>query len=307
MRSPIPTAGTARKQRMGRPCRPGHFCPLSLAAGRGGRQWRGAHFLARNGDDYRAVARLLRRDAGRLRGVAFCAPRPEGFDRAAVILTDKFTPRRLAREQTLWWARASASGASGAPCSPDDPKAANPITAARSAQGAARHRHRIADGPDVPALRFSVCTSPTTYTDPDFEGQCLYAYPRPRRAASTAEPGRSAAAGSRRALPDGWPARADAQSSTPSRSQFSQAAWQARAVHGPQVARHAGVRGPDGLGRLRRQCHTPPPQELAASARATCRRRRRPSCARRPTRTLGFSGRHGQEETPRDRERAPGR
>jgi hypothetical protein len=118
-------------------------------------------------------------------GVAFWARRgPEGFDRVQVILTDKFTSARLARENQTFCRRVRECHTrclSGSPCSPENPNDPSSI-----------HRcYDPAQGP-LPAIMIesqmdqmyprcgpSACTSPTTYADRDFDGkQCRpYAYP----------------------------------------------------------------------------------------------------------------------------------
>ncbi|HXI55972.1 MAG TPA: hypothetical protein VNO55_07930 [Polyangia bacterium] len=117
-------------------------------------------------------------------GIAFWARRgPEGQDRALVILTDKYTSSRLARENQKFCRRVRECHTvclNGAPCSPDDPMGANPT-------------YRCFD-PKVPLptglidslmdLMYprcgrSACTSPDTYKDPDFDGKACRPYSFP--------------------------------------------------------------------------------------------------------------------------------
>ncbi|HET6283918.1 MAG TPA: hypothetical protein VFH73_23385 [Polyangia bacterium] len=124
-------------------------------------------------------------DVSRYEGVAFWARRgPEGHDRALVILTDKFTSSRLARENQKYCRRVRechSACLSGVPCSPSDPNMSGSI-----------HRCFDAKAGDLPRVENesllelmyprcgpSACTSPSSYLDPDFDDKACrpYAFP----------------------------------------------------------------------------------------------------------------------------------
>jgi hypothetical protein len=112
-------------------------------------------------------------------GVAFWARRgPEGFDRALVILTDKFTSGRLARENQKFCRRVRECHTrclSGAPCSPDDPTASKPTYRCFDPATTSLISIAIDSQLDLmyPRCGPSACTSPQSYVDLDFDDkQC---------------------------------------------------------------------------------------------------------------------------------------
>ncbi|HVZ74998.1 MAG TPA: hypothetical protein VHJ20_21600 [Polyangia bacterium] len=118
-------------------------------------------------------------------GIAFWARRgPEGFDRALVIVTDKFTSSRLARENQKFCRRyreCHTKCLSGSPCSPDDPNSKTPIYRCFDPKQGPLPAIAIDSQMDLmyPRCGPSACTSPQTYVDLDFDGdQCRpYSFP----------------------------------------------------------------------------------------------------------------------------------
>jgi hypothetical protein len=112
-------------------------------------------------------------------GIAFWARRgPEGHDQALIILTDKFTSSRLARENQKYCRRVRQcypTCLSGSPCAPEDPTAAKPVYRCFDpAQTSNRTLPMIAVDSQrdqmYPRCGPSACTSPDSYLDPDFDG-----------------------------------------------------------------------------------------------------------------------------------------
>ncbi|HEX3697843.1 MAG TPA: hypothetical protein VH374_20890 [Polyangia bacterium] len=119
-------------------------------------------------------------------GVAFWARRgPEGSDQLQVILTDKFTSSRLARENQKYCRRireCHTKCLSGAPCSPTvDPTSPTPIYRCFDPAQGPLPLVAIDSELDLmyPRCGVSACTSPTTYIDPDFDGKDCRPYSFP--------------------------------------------------------------------------------------------------------------------------------
>jgi hypothetical protein len=161
------------------------FCPPKLAP-TATVDTAGLPTMAANGDPYLQSHDFF--DVSSYDGVAFWARRgPEGFDRALVILTDKFTSGRLARENQTFCKRVKECHTrclSGAPCSPDDPNSPNPIYRCFDpALGPLPTANEIPIETQLEAMYPrcgpSACTSPSTYVDLDFEDKACrpYTYP----------------------------------------------------------------------------------------------------------------------------------
>jgi hypothetical protein len=143
----------------------------------------GLPLKARSGDDYKQPHDFL--DVSAYEGVAFWARRgPEGQDHALVILTDKFTSGRLARENQTFCRRIRECRSrcqNQAPCSPDNPGAPNPTHRCFDPQKGALPAIAVDSLLDVlyPRCGPSACTSPATYLDPDFDGKACRPYSFP--------------------------------------------------------------------------------------------------------------------------------
>jgi hypothetical protein len=157
-------------------------------------------------------------DVSKYEGIAFWARRgPEGFDRLLVILTDKYNSGRLARENQQFCRRVRECHTrclSGSPCAPDDPNSATPIyrcfDPAKTPDGKVPPIAIDSQMDQMfPRCGPSACTSPTTYTDPDFDGkQCRpYAYPASEESGEYCwNPGDPPPPGRDERCQDGWQA-----------------------------------------------------------------------------------------------------
>ena len=158
------------------------FCPAPLPAG-AAFDGAGLPTKAASGDDYRQSHDFW--DVTGYDGVAFWARRgPEGHDQALVILTDKFTSGRLARENQKFCRRIRQcypTCLSGAPCSPDDPSSPAPTYRCFDPNAGALPPIAIESLQDLmyPRCGPSACTSPSTYVDPDFDGKACRPYTFP--------------------------------------------------------------------------------------------------------------------------------
>jgi hypothetical protein len=223
------------------------FCPATLSKG-APVDGAGLPATAKSGADYLQSHQFI--DASSYDGVAFWARRgPEGFDRALVILTDKFTSGRLARENQKFCRRVRECHTrclSGTPCSPDNPAADRPTYRCWDPKDP---RFATPAGPQLPVIPIetqmdqmfprcgpSACTSPSSYADPDFDGkQCRpYSYPAAEESGEYCfDPGDPPPPGRDERCQDGW------QSSVPLTldwkffaipfSQFAQAGFGKRA------------------------------------------------------------------------------
>jgi hypothetical protein len=143
----------------------------------------GLPLKAANGDDYRQSHGFV--DVSSYDGVAFWARRgPEGADQVKVILTDKFTSGRLARENQTFCRRVRechTTCLNQAPCSLDDSIATAPVWRCFDPKAGPLPVVAIDSLRDLlyPRCGASACTSPGTYSDPDFDTkQCLpYTFP----------------------------------------------------------------------------------------------------------------------------------
>jgi len=156
-------------------CAPGvDFCPPPVAAD-AVVDTAGLPLKAASGQDYQQSHDFF--DASAYDGIAFWARRgPEGFDRALVILTDKFTSDRLARENQRYCRRVRECYTrclSGVPCSPDDPSSPNPVYRCFDPKVGLPTSIAIESQLELmyPRCGKSACTSPDTYLDPDFDSK----------------------------------------------------------------------------------------------------------------------------------------
>ena len=162
-------------------CKPGvDFCPPPVAAAGAVFDTAGLPLEAASKQPYQQSHDFF--DASAYDGIAFWARRgPEGFDRSLVILTDKFTSSRLARENQKYCRRVRECHtrcASGVPCSLDansqvyrcfDPSVGLPTNIAIESQLELMY----------PRCGASACTSPSTYLDPDFDPKACRPYTFP--------------------------------------------------------------------------------------------------------------------------------
>jgi hypothetical protein len=163
---------------------PVDFCPPPLAPN-AKVDTAGIPTTDKKGNDYQQSHDFFDVTVGKYDGIAFWARRgPEGFDRLQVILTDKFTSARLARGNESFCRRVRECHTrclSGTPCSPDNPASPTPIYRCFDPKQGPLPAIAIESQMDqmYPRCGASACTSPSTYSDPDFEGeQCRpYAYP----------------------------------------------------------------------------------------------------------------------------------
>src|SRR5262249_30700159 len=101
---------------------------------------------------------------------------PEGQDRVLVILTDKFTSSRLARENQTFCRRVRechTTCLNDMPCSPDSPGSPNAVNRCFDPSKGPLPTVPVAIDSLIdlmyPRCGASACTSPTTYLDPDFD------------------------------------------------------------------------------------------------------------------------------------------
>src|SRR5262249_51256725 len=126
-------------------------------------------------------------DVSGYEGVAFWARRgPEGQDRVLVILTEKFTSDRLARENETFCRRVRECHTkclNDTPCSPDSPGSPNAVYRCFDPAKGPFPTVPLAIDSLIdlmyPRCGPSACTFPATYPDADFEGkQCRpYTFP----------------------------------------------------------------------------------------------------------------------------------
>jgi hypothetical protein len=170
----------------------------------------------RPGVDYQQSHEFF--DVSSYDGIAFWARRgPEGFDRALVILTDKFTSGRLARENQKFCRRVRECHTkclSGAPCSPDDPTAPTPTYRCFDPATTSFASIGIDSQLDLmyPRCGPSACSSPQSYVDPDFQDkQCRpYTYGADGESGEFCwDPGDPPPAGRDDRCQDGWQTSVD--------------------------------------------------------------------------------------------------
>jgi hypothetical protein len=125
-------------------------------------------------------------DVSKYDGIAFWARRgPEGHDQSLVILTDKFTSGRLARQNQKYCRRyrqCYPTCLSGTPCTPvlDDPGAKTPTNRCFDPATGAFPTILIDSERDLMYPRCGpICTSSSTYLDPDFDGKACRPYSFP--------------------------------------------------------------------------------------------------------------------------------
>jgi hypothetical protein len=163
-------------------CAPGvDFCPPPVPAG-AKVDTAGLPLTAASGDQYLQSHDFF--DVSAYDGIAFWARRgPEGFDRALVILTDKFTSSRLARENQQYCRRVRecyTACASGVPCSLD-PTSPTPVYRCFDPSVGLPNNISIESEFELmyPRCGKSACTSPDTYLDPDFDSKACRPYTFP--------------------------------------------------------------------------------------------------------------------------------
>jgi hypothetical protein len=159
------------------------FCPPPVAEG-APVDTAGLPMTAANGDPYQQSHDFF--DVSSYDGIAFWARRgPEGNDEALVIVTDKFTSARLARENQKYCRRVRECHTvclSGTPCSPDLPGSANPTYRCFDPKaGPLPTNIAIESQFDLmyPRCGASACTSPSSYPDPDFDTKACRPYTFP--------------------------------------------------------------------------------------------------------------------------------
>jgi hypothetical protein len=158
------------------------ICPPPVAAG-ATVDTAGLPLKARNGDDYKQSHDFL--DVSAYEGVAFWARRgPEGQDHTLVILTDKFTSSRLARENETYCRlvrECHTKCLNDAPCSPDSPGSPNAVFRCFDPAQGPLPAVAIDSLLDLmyPRCGPSACTSPATYLDTDFDGKACRPYTFP--------------------------------------------------------------------------------------------------------------------------------
>jgi hypothetical protein len=172
--------------------KPADFCVPPLPKGSKVDPLSGLPAVASSGQDYVQSHDFI--DASSYDGVAFWARRgPEGQDHVLVILTDKFTSSRLARENQTWCRRVRechSACLNGMPCSADDPTAAKPIYRCFDPAKGPLPPIQSATSPGFtapdslfdllyPRCGKSACSSPQTYVDVDFDGKACRPYTFP--------------------------------------------------------------------------------------------------------------------------------
>jgi hypothetical protein len=167
------------------------FCPAPLAKG-ATVDSAGLPTMATSTDDYANGYKQSHDffDASGYDGIAFWARRgPEGSGQTLVILTDKYTSSRLARENQQYCRRIRECHSrclSGSPCAPDDPTSANPVYRCfdpAQVPGGVLPQLPISIDTELdqiyPRCGPSACTSPGTYLDQDFDSKPCTPYTFP--------------------------------------------------------------------------------------------------------------------------------
>jgi hypothetical protein len=165
------------------PCPAGvDFCPPPLPAG-ATVDTAGLPLKGRTGDEYLQSHDFL--DVSNYDGIAFWARRgPEGYDRVLVIVTDKFTSSRLARENETYCRRVRechTTCLNDAPCSLANASSTMPTYRCFDpAQGPlpSISTESLLDLM-YPRCGASACTSPNSYLDPDFDSKACRPYTFP--------------------------------------------------------------------------------------------------------------------------------
>jgi hypothetical protein len=158
------------------------FCPAPLAPD-ATVDSAGLPTKAASGDDYLQSHDFF--DVSSYDGIAFWARRgPEGHDSSLVILTDKFTSSRLARENQKYCRRIRECHTrclSGSPCAPDDPTSANPVYRCYDPAQGPLPQIPVDSELDLmyPRCGKSACTSPSSYLDRDFDDRACTPYTFP--------------------------------------------------------------------------------------------------------------------------------
>jgi len=165
------------------PCAPDvDFCPTPLAPG-AVIDSAGLPVNAASGDVYKQSHDFF--DVSGYEGVAFWARRgPEGQDHVLLILTDKFTSGRLARENQAYCRRVRechTTCLNQAPCSPDNPGSTTATYRCFDPKAGPLPTIAVDSLFDLmyPRCGPSACTSPATYLDPDFDTKSCRPYTFP--------------------------------------------------------------------------------------------------------------------------------
>lgn len=163
-------------------CKPGiDFCPPPVMGGPGATDSAGIPLKNAAGEEYLQSHDFI--DASMYDGLAFWARRgPEGHHTALVIVTDKFTSSRLARENQKYCRRSRecrSSCLNGAPCSPDTSSGETVYRCFDPAAGLPTFEIESQKELMYPRCGQSACTSPGTYRDRDFDGKAcrFHAFP----------------------------------------------------------------------------------------------------------------------------------
>jgi hypothetical protein len=158
------------------------FCPPPVAAG-AAIDTAGLPLKAASGQDYLQPHDFF--DVSAYEGIAFWARRgPDGQDSVTLILTDKFTSDRLARQNETFCRRLRECHThclNEAPCSPENPSSPTPTYRCFDPKaGPLPSNITIESLLDLMYPRCGpICTSPSTYLDPDFDGKACRPYTFP--------------------------------------------------------------------------------------------------------------------------------
>jgi len=171
------------------PCPPGvDFCPAPID-GNAKVDSAGLPTTGKSGDPFLQSHDFF--DVSKYDGVAFWARRgPDGHDQSLVILTDKFTSGRLARENETFCRRVRechTTCLSGAPCTPGElDENGKPVyrcfdPAAGQLPAMQASQIPVASQLDLmfPRCGPSACTSPSSYLDRDFDDKACTRYTFP--------------------------------------------------------------------------------------------------------------------------------
>jgi hypothetical protein len=168
------------------------FCPPPVPPG-ATVDTAGIPLKAKSGDEYLQSHDFL--DVSNYDGVGFWARRgPEGYDRVLVILTDKFTSSRLARENETYCRRVRECHTqclNGAPCTLTNPNSTMPVWRCFDPTKVSPDAppSSMCSLPTVsteseldlmyPRCGASACTSPNSYLDKDFDDKACRPYTFP--------------------------------------------------------------------------------------------------------------------------------
>jgi len=158
------------------------FCPPPIPAG-ATVDTAGLPLKGRTGDDYLQSHDFV--DVSNYDGIAFWARRgPEGYDRVLVIVTDKFTSSRLARENETYCRRVRechTTCLNDAPCTITNANSTMPVYRCFDPKEGPLPSISTDSLLDLmyPRCGVSACTSPNSYLDPDFDSKTCRPYTFP--------------------------------------------------------------------------------------------------------------------------------